>query len=191
MRDHRFTFVALLVVCPWLLSACGPMTIKDTATHTFVPIQDWVLELHQDVTIPPNRTRVFFQDGRVVYGINEYEPHCQLRVRPISEQPQPVHADRFTIEKVFGTVDSIVSNGAIRLAAAGTAVVMGGGGGGDGPSQVIYFYFMGLHSDKQPDVSYLVCGGALNDPALARYPTLQEVRASMGDYATLVTPGDS
>jgi hypothetical protein len=191
MRDHRFTFIALLVVCTWLLSACGPMTIKDTATHTFVPIQDWVLELHQDVTIPPNRTRVFFQDGRVVYGINEYEPHCQLRVRPISEQPQPVHADRFTIEKVFGTVDSIVSNGAIRLAAAGTAVVMGGGGGGDGPSQVIYFYFMGLHSDRQPDVSYLVCGGALNDPALARYPTLQEIRAALGDRATLVTPGDS
>jgi hypothetical protein len=191
MQDRRFTVIGLFVACAWLLSACGPMTIRDTATHTFVPIQGWVLELHQDVTIPPNRTRIFFQEGRASYGINEYEPHCQLRVRPISERPQPVHADRFTIEKVFGNVDSIVSNDPIRLAAAGTAVVMGGGGDGDGPSRVIYFYFMGLHSDKQPDVSYLVCGGALDDAALARYPTLQEIRTAMGDYATLVTPGNS
>ncbi|MCO6412469.1 MAG: hypothetical protein J5I92_06965 [Thiogranum sp.] len=190
MQKHQFTFIGLLVACPWLLSACGPMTIKDTTTQTFVPIQGWVLELHQEVTIPPNRTRVFFQDGRVSFGINEYEPHCQLRVRPISTQPRPVHPDRFSIDKAFGKVGPVVSNGPVRLAAAGTMVVMGDGGDGDGPGQLIYFYYLGLHSDRQPDVSYLVCGGALNDPAFALYPTLQEIRASLGDYATLVTSGD-
>jgi hypothetical protein len=190
VQKRQFTLIGLLAACPWLLSACGPMTIKDMTTQRFVPIQGWVLELHQEVTISPNRTRLFFQDGRVSYGINEYEPHCQLRVRPISTQPRPVHPDRFSIDKAFGDVDSIVSNGPVRLAAAGTAVVMGDGGDGDGPGQVIYFYYLGLHSDRQPDVSYLVCGGALNDPAFARYPTLQEIRASLGDYATLVTPGD-
>lgn len=190
MQKHRLTFIRLLVACAWLLSSCGPMTIKDATTQTFVPIQGWVLELHQEVTIPPNRTRLFFQGGRVSRGINEYEPHCQLRVRPISTQPRPVHPDRFSIDKAFGEVDSIVSNGPVRLAAADTAVVMGGGGDGDGPGQLIHFYYLGLHSDRQPDVSYLVCGGALNDPAFSRYPTLQEIRAALGDYATLVTPGD-
>ena len=190
MQKQQLTFIGALAACAWLLSACGPMTIKDAATQTFVPIEGWVLELHQEVTIPPNRTRLFFQGGRVSNGINEYEPHCQLRVRPISTQPRPVHPDRFRIDKAFGEVDSIVSNGPVRLAAAGSAVVMGGGGDGDGPGQLIHFFYLGLHSERQPDVSYLVCGGPLNDPAFSRYPTLQEIRASLGDYATLVTAGD-
>jgi hypothetical protein len=152
-----------------------------------------MLELHQDVTIPSSHTRVFFQEGKLVYGINEYKPHCQLRVWDISKQPQSVHADRFSIEKVFGTVDQIVSNTRIRLAAADAAVITDGGGDGDGDgmSQLIYFYFMKLHADKQPNVTYLVCGGALDDAAFAKYPTIQDIGASMGDYATLIIPGDS
>jgi hypothetical protein len=99
-----------------------------------------------------------------------------------------VHADRFSIEKVFGSVDQIVSSGHIRVAAADAAVVMGGGGSGDGGgmSQLIYFYFMKLRADTQPNVTYLVCGGALDDPAFAKYPTIQDIRTSMGDYATLI-----
>jgi hypothetical protein len=192
MNNNRFNLIGFLVVLPWLLAACGPTLIKDATTRSYVPIQGWTLELRQDVTIPPNRTRVFFQEGRVSYGINEYEPHCQLRVRKISEQPQSVRADRFSIENVFGANGQIVSSDRIQLAAAGAAVVMGGGdGGGDGPSQLIYFYFMGLHADKQPNVTYLVCGGALNDAALARYPTIQDIRTALGDYATLIIPGGS
>jgi hypothetical protein len=165
------------------LSACGPLTIKDTTTQSFIPIQRGVLELHQDVVIPAHRTRIFFQDGRLLYGINEYYPHCQLRVRHISEQAQPVQADRFTIDKVFGTLDQVVSSDPVRVAAVGA--IAGGGGNGNGESRLMYTYFMALHSDQQPHVTYLVCGGAFEEPAFADYPTLQDIRTAMGDYATL------
>ena len=190
MPYKRLTFITLLFTFHWLLLACGPMTIRDTTTQSYIPIQGWILELQQDVAIPAGRTRVFFQDGRLLYRINEYKPHCQLRVRAISEQPQVVHAGRFTIDKVFGSVDEIVSNDRIHLAAAGAAVIAGGGGNGNGEGRLIYFYFLGLHADKQPHVTYLVCGGASDEPALTDYPTIQDIYTSMGDYATLILPGD-
>ena len=191
MLYRRVALITFFFSLHWLLLACGPMTIKDATNQSYIPIQGWVLELHKDIDIPPRRTRVFFQEGRMLYGINDYKPHCQLRVRDISEQSQSVHADRFTIDNVYGAEDEIVSNGRIRLAAAGGAVIAGGNGGGNGENRLMYFYFMGLHAEKQTNVTYLVCGGALEDPAFAAYPTIQEIRAAMGDYATLILPEDA
>jgi hypothetical protein len=176
------------------LLACGPLTIRDTAKQEFVPIEGGILELHREVVIPAQRTRVFFQDGRASYGINEYYPHCELRVRDISEQSQTVQADRFSIERVFGSVDEIVSSGGIQLAGSvGTTLILGGGGNGNGNGEMrlMYTYFMALHSDRQPHVTYFVCGGAFEEPALADYPTLQDIRTAIGEYATLSLDADS
>jgi len=184
MIPRRWFLVMLALSCH-CLSACGPLTIKDTTTQSYIPIQRGILELHQDVIIPAHRTRVFFQGGRSLYGINEYYPHCELRVRDISEQTQTVTADRFTIDKVFGTLDQVVSSGPVRVAAAGATVIAGGGGGGNGETRLMYTYFMALHSDQQPHVTYFVCGGAFEEPAFADYPTLQDIHTATGDYATL------
>jgi hypothetical protein len=169
------------------LSACGPLTIKDTTTQSFTPLQRGVLELHQEVVIPANRTRVFLQDGRLLHGINEYYPHCQLRVRNILEQTQTVQADRFTFDNVFGTLDQVVSSDPVQVAAVGATVIAGGGGngGGNGEGRQMYMYFMALHSEQQPQVTFLVCGGALVEPYFANYPSLQDIQTALGDYATL------
>ena len=193
MIQKRWILIAFLFSCH-CLSACGPLTIKDTTTQTFIPIQRGVFELHRDVVIPANRTRVFLQDGRVLYGINEFYPHCQLRVRNILEEAQTVQADRFSIDRVFGTLDQVVSSGPVRLAAAGATVIAGGGGGnggGNGEGRQMYTYFMALHSDQQPQVTFLVCGGALKEPAFAEYPTLQDIQTAIGNYATLTLDGNN
>lgn len=185
MVPRRWFLIILIFSCHWL-SACGPLTIKDASTRSFLPIKRGVLELHRDVAIPAHRTRIFFQDGRLLSGINEYHPHCQLRVRNILEQTQMVQADRFAIDKVFGTLDEVVSNEPVRLAAAGAShIAGGGGGGGNGESRLMYSYFMALHSERQPQVTYFVCGGAFREPAFTDYPSLQDIRTAMGDYATL------
>lgn len=189
MLYRRVIYITFFLTLQCLLAACGPLTIKDEVKQSFIPIQGGMFELHQDIVIPSHRTRVFFQAGRLLYGISELEPHCQLRVRDISDQQQAVHADIFSIEKVFGTLDQIVSRERIRLASAGETVIAGGGGGnGNGESKQMYLYFMGLNADKQPNVTYLVCGGVLDDPAFAEYPTVQEIHAALGDYATLMFP---
>lgn len=155
-------------------------------------MQRGVLELHQNVTIPAHRTRVFFQDKRSLYGIDEYYPHCELRVRYLSQQTQTVEADRFTIDEVFGTLDQVVSNDRSRVVTVGATVIAGGGGngGGNGEGRQMYLYFMALHSDQQPQVTCPVRGGALLEPAFADYPSLQDIQTAIGDYATLTLDGD-
>jgi hypothetical protein len=44
---------------------------------------------------------------------------------------------------------------------------------------------MALHSERQPQVTYFVCGGAFKEPAFTDYPSLQDIQTAMGDYATL------
>jgi len=187
MIPRRWILMACLLSCH-CLSACGPLTIKDTTTQSFTPLQRGVLELHQEVVIPANRTRVFLQQGRLLHGINEYYPHCQLRVRNILEHAQTVQADRFTFDKVFGTLDQVVSSDPVQVAAVGATVIAGGGGGnggGNGEGRQMYMYFMALHSEQQPQVTYLVCAGALVEPFFADYPSLQDIQTALGDYATL------
>lgn len=188
MLYKRLTLITFLLTFHWLLLACGPMTIKDEATQSYIPLQGWVLELRQNVTIPPGRTRIFFQEGRLLYGVNEYKPHCHIIVREITEQAQTVYAGRFAIEKVHGRVGEVVMNNLIRLAVVGSADIMADGGNGNGEGMMIYTYFMKLHSDDQPQVTYLACGGVADYPALADYPTLQEIYTSIGDYAVLEPP---
>jgi hypothetical protein len=45
-------------------------------------------------------------------------------------------------------------------------------------------YTLYLHSDRQPDLLSLVCGGAFDSPALASRPTLQDIESALGEYAT-------
>ena len=167
------------------------MTIMDTSTRSYFPIEGWILELHRDVAIPSGRTRVFFQGGRVLYAADEYQPHCQLTVRNLSDQPQTIHAGRFVIERVFGKVGETVSSDSIRLAASVTPALIADGGNGNGEGPQIYTYHMKLKSEDQPHVTYLVCGGAADFPALADYPTLQDIHTSLGNLAGLVLPADN
>ena len=61
----------------------------------------------------------------------------------------------------------------------------GGDGGGNGEGRLMKIYTLYLHSDRQPDVLSLVCGGAFNFPALALRPSLQDIETALGGYATL------
>jgi len=73
------------------------------------------------------------------------------------------------------------------VAAVHATIIASGGGNGEG--LLMYTYFMALHSDKQPQVTYFVCRGAFDTPAFAAYPTLQDIQTAMGDYATLTLDG--
>lgn len=170
-----------------LLAACGPLSIRNEATRSYVPLRNASLELHRDVVVAPERARVFFQDGEVLPGINEYRPHCELTVRKLADRPQTIQADRFTVERVSADIVHVVSSGAVVVAVNAELRLAGGGGdgGGDGEGRLMKAYILYLHSDRQPEVLSLVCGGAFNLPALATRPSLEDIRNALGDYATL------
>ena len=168
------------------LPACGPLTIKNEDTGTYVPAHRGRLELHQDVVVPPGRARVFFQMGKVVSGgINEFRPHCELTVKTLKDEAQTIHADTFTIKRVSRNIQQVVKSDRVLLASLIDFQLATGGDGGNGESMQMHVYIMNLHSDEQPQVQYLVCGGAFDEPALAKSPTLQNIAAALGTFATL------
>jgi len=185
----RARWIIAALTAAWLLAACGPLLIRDEATRNYVPLREAVLELHRDVIVTPERARVFFQQGEVQPGVNEYRPHCELTIRKLADRPQTIHADRFTVERVSADIVHVVTSGdvvvAVNVDFQLTSGGGGGDGGGDGEGRLMKIYTLYLHSDRQPEVSSLVCGGAFDLPSLATRPSIQDIQAALGDYATL------
>jgi hypothetical protein len=173
-----------------LLVACGSLLIRNEATRDYVPLRNASLELHRDVVVPPGRTRVFFQQGMVQPGIDEYRPHCELTVRNLIDQPQTIHVDHFTVERVSADIVHVVTSGDVVVAVnVDFRLTSGGGdGGGDGEGRQMKIYTLYLHSGRQPEVLSLVCGGAFDFPSLATRPSIQDIEIALGDYATLKLP---
>jgi hypothetical protein len=181
--------IAALSVVP-LLAACGQLLIRNEATREYVPLGNASLELHRDVVVPPERGRVFFQEGVVQPGINEFRPHCELTIRKLADRPQTILADHFTVERVSAETVHVVTSGEVVVAVNAAFRLTGGDGGdgggdGDGEGRQMKIYTLYLHSDRQPEVLSLVCGGAFDLPALATRPTLQDIETALGGYATL------
>lgn len=180
------SFVPGIVLLMFLLQACTPMTIRDTATDGHVPIQTGSLELHREVRFPPERTRVFFQEGEVVPSVNEFKPHCQLEIDPLRDEVQKVRPDHFEVTRITTRIDQVVQREPLRLAALGGSGLFHKVGGDGGVTRQMQVYLFRLHSARQPQVRALNCGGAFDDPGLAEWPTLQDIARALGDHAVLM-----
>ena len=178
-------FLPALLSCLLLLAGCGPLAIRDAERNAYVPARAGTFELHREIAIRGGRTRAYLQGGAVVAGVNEFRPHCQLEVNSLQDTPRIVAADTFTVTRVSTRTDQVVQSAPLQLAAAPhyRAAPFFYNDGGELRRMYAYLFF--LHSDRQPDVRVLTCGGAFDTPGLAERPTLQEITESLGTYGTL------
>ena len=168
-----------------LLQACGPLTVKDEQTGAWVPIQAAALETHRNITIPSGRARTFFQNGKQVSHINEFQSFCQLEITTLKDHAQIVHPDKFTVTRVGRSMEEIVEARSVTLAALDNVARGESSDDSGGPTRITQMFRFRLHSDRQPDVRSLSCGGAFDDPSDADAPTVQEIASDLGEYATL------
>lgn len=179
-------YAALVVAaCLLVLHGCGPLVIRDESTGAYATVRGGRFELHEDITIHADRTRAYLQDGVIVAGVNEFRPHCQLEVNTLRGSPQTVTADVFAITRIGTRTDQVVQSAPLQLAARGEIAhwVLDPLDGGE--SRRMYVYIFYLHSDRQPDVRALTCGGAFDSPGLAELPTLGEIAQALGRHGTL------
>ncbi len=181
----RLTVLFLIV---FGLSACSPLTIRDVDTGRQLVMTGGQFILHQDLEVRPERTHVFFQNGQVTNSVGEYTPHCKIQVWKRVDTVQVIEADTFRIERVSWEIDNIVNSAPVVYASTELRLASGGGGNGNGESDHMHVWRMRLHSDRQPNVRYLLCGGAFDTPGSARDATLQDIQNSLGDIATLELP---
>jgi hypothetical protein len=184
MTLNRFAGFLIAIL---YLTACGPTMIISERGKSAVAVNGATLTLHQDITVPQDSARVFFQNGRITAAINEFLPYCQLTVRTLQETPQTIYADSFQVIGVTGDVQKVVRSERVLLASAADFKLADGGGGDGGESPETQVLNMEIRSERQPDVRYFVCGGAFDIPALARRPTLQNIQTAIGSVASFET----
>lgn len=175
-------FTSLVLIVALSLTGCMAGLQMEYGNNLFRTLPGSEFILHADIVIPPGRIRASFQGGKRVNGAGEFEPRCELEVRDFAEQPQTIHAGSYRIVRVRG-LDHYVTrpDEAVLLASAGMLQLAA-----DGDSQwFMHAYHMKLQSDVHKDAPVLVCGGEYNYAFYVNYPTLQEMRDALGDFAVV------
>ena len=173
----------MLLLCVVLgLSGCQSGFQVSTGGGNFEKLSATGFALHQDVRIPPRQAHVSFQRGACEPGAGEFAPHCELAVSRVLEAAQTVRAGVFEITGVHGVTRYVRRrNQELQLAAADGFQLMAD----DTGEWIMLAYQFALHSDEQPDVLYLLCGGAYGFPYFARYPDLEDIRLALGEVGSL------
>lgn len=138
--------------------------------------------LHKDTRIPPRQAHVSFQRGVREPGAGEFSPHCELEVRDVREEAQIVHAGVFDITGVLGYTHYVKQQSKkVQLAAADDFRFASD----DSAEWIMLAYHFTLHSDEQPNVLRLICGGAYDYPYYASYPGIEDMRLALGDVGSI------
>ena len=172
----------LLLIAVLGLSACQSGLLVSTGDRHFQELSATSFALHQDIRIPPRQAHASFQRGAREPGAGEFAPHCELEVRQVREEAQTVRAGVFDITGIRGFTHYVKRpNERVQLAAVDGFQLASD----DSGEWIMLAYHFTLHSDEQPDVMRLICGGAYNYPYYARYPDLEDMRLALGDAGTL------
>ncbi|WP_296805615.1 hypothetical protein [Thiocapsa sp.] len=169
----------------FLIGGCQTLVRESVETGWVEIPAGSTLTLNRPVTFPPGRARVFLSD-RGARGAGGGGTSCVLEVRRIDDEgTQSIPAGAIPITRVQNYL-ALVS-GRIPTPGPGEGVRFQLAGHGDsGGSQMIRpGYHFWLDDSHDPNLMRMTCLGRLDDPAYTRAPTLAEIRAVLGDVATL------
>lgn len=183
----RFLFLLFFLVT----TGCQPIGGYPIESPYYQPPANSRLVLNQPIEIPPDSATVRFQFGKIVGGVNEFEPNCVFELTTIRETAQRVEPDTFTVTKVrsgSSLRNSMRQNQPGLMHARFVSDDTGGG-----PIRYFYKTEMFLHSARQPNVLMLTCQHAWETGSSSleyqRPPTVAEMRQALGAYFTLQLPG--
>ena len=170
-----------------MIAGCqSSSTVRERAGGAFVGLQNATLVLESDLTIPPNRSRVFLQDGGVggeavaSGGFDSYRPHCAIEIRSIDHGGFPVNAGEYRVTRVQRTTVQVVAASRLQVASAG------GGISGGGSASYYDGYHFWLASDSDPEVRRMSCYGVYAQPFELFPPTLDEINTAIRGIGRLV-----
>ena len=187
----KYLWMCLVLLLSATMTGCS-FNLKDPAKPWYYPDAGTKLVLHQQLTIPPGSTALYFQHGEAT-GTNRdhFTPYCKIEIRTLEATPQVIYPDTFTITRSGRYTDMFSSTGLVVATAggvfppsnsmrnrvpAGMQIAQA-----DAPSDITETIQMRLSSRTQPAVYNLECGGAEDHPANAEPPTFSEMKEALGD----------
>jgi len=177
-------FVAMFVVLVLLTGCAGYGALYEPASGLFGA--GATMELHRDLEIPADRTRVFFQRGKLLSSgaFDQYYPSCDLEVRALKPEPQRLEKDRFIITRVEYGQEAVARFEGEGIQVAAFGIGLGGGLWWDRGQSIFRYVRIWLHSERQPNVMRLTCRGAWEDYFRANPPNSVEIRIALGEIIT-------
>ncbi|NEX21104.1 hypothetical protein G3480_12410 [Thiorhodococcus mannitoliphagus] len=180
----RLLLVLSLVCLAAALAGCKTL-VRESVPGDWVEVPPGsAVRFNRPIEISPGRARAFLTTGSALAEGTS----CAVEVRRIDhEKPQAVAAGTYQITRVQNDLALVSkvddpSRGAVRFQLAGH--------GDSGGSQMVRFgYHFWLDDGQDPNLMRMTCLGRLDDPAYTRPPTLEEIRAVLGDQATLELAG--
>jgi hypothetical protein len=176
-----------LLASLWLvtmLPGCNSQGVRsDKATWLPIPAGSQVV-LHEPLEIRAHHTRVFLQGGEVIYSgdMDQYYANCNFEVRERLDKPQTIESGRFMITSVQLDEDVVVGISPPQYAGLKMTSWKSYGPGKPTIAKVLHHR---LASEAQSQVMRLSCRGGFADEAEAEWPTLGEIRAVLGDKASI------
>ena len=176
MNEYLFWLAPL---CAALLTACSNSQVIGNENSQFFSVSPGsTFELSREITIQPDQTSVYLQNGGIeaYENIDIFRPHCKFELYTISEQARTVKPDTFAVSRIVDRMND-VSTGSPRYASL--AVAMNGG-----PMHKTFSTKMYLESTQQPDVFRMDCmqWDWIN---VGKYVSISQMRQALGDYFTL------
>lgn len=173
--------ISLLAIL--ILPACqsGPYSV-DTPYYQ-IPAGSRIV-IRQELAIPANQARVYFQYGRRVKqsDVNQYYPHCWFLSWRIADKQQLISPDKFVITHVQYLEEVVQRQTRLLFASSQQRVFLNSD---DSIAAIEHKTEMTIESEKNPDIRRLICN-QWEDPGDARHVLVSEIRSTLGEFAVLV-----
>jgi hypothetical protein len=181
-RSSRL-LISLLVAA--FMGACSRLVVTDPNALYYVPPPGSRVVVKQRLEVPPERTRVFLQYGKVITksDLNHYAANCNFEVNTLTDQARYIEPGDYTVVDSERRTDTIARRGPVRLAALNLSGMIDRG---DGPPMEFEEIRLSLTSAVTPDIRELACRGVLTDPSEVLPPTLAEMHEALGGYAEII-----
>lgn len=191
----RPLFLLILLAASVLLTGCQTGA-HDPSSKFYLPPVGTRVVVNKDIPIPKRWARVYLQDGTLYTKgkYNEYYPNCAFVVQEVSDGSANIEPDTFEVydlswgsQDVLGSLPIMLAGVSIGIGGDGAGLVIGGVSDGGAVFQN-YNVSMKLRSERQPGVTELICNAGKDDPDRVKQPTIEQMRQSLGSYATLELP---
>jgi len=186
---HRVfkTFITLTGIT--FITACGAALVTDPTAKNYVPTPGSTVTVPKRIEVPGGQTRIFFQRGEIVKkakDLDYYKPNCNFEINTLAETPRYIEAGVYTVTRTTRRESEVVLFKPQQY--AGLAIGGMASKGDDGAPMYFEEVRMTLRADQASDIRDLTCRGVMTDPVFVEPPTLAEIRAALGKYATIKVP---
>lgn len=171
----------LLFVLPLLLlAACQAGVMLGSGDSSISRLTG--VKLLQPLTVAPDTTRVFIQDGRVLAGMGpgyHYRPQCAFEVRDRMESPQTIQPASFRVIRVQDLMDEVVRSKPLQVAMLKLADM------DDGGAPMVHAGYHFWFEPNESTVRRMSCYGVFTDMPEVESPTIADIRQALGEVAEL------